>query len=294
MKRLIGVALVAMLAACGGGTGGKKPDGGKDGSGAGDHPVEAPGEGDAPADLGMDGAIDAGADAPAGDTGGAAGAGGAGADAGDAPAAEAGDAPTAEVSDAHHAAADVVTDAGPEAPAPRIVTVAFTGKVITVAGTPLGFDGTVRTQPVTGSFSYDANLGDSLPGEPLRGKYLGNGNGTTAFTFMVMGHSVKGSGKAILETENMSSDTFRFLDGPQIGDPLVRTMQFDGADAPMLTLFLAITDDTGAMLTSDALPDPFPMVNIANKDGGFDISHTFSLADAGGMLLMQLDTLVNQ
>jgi hypothetical protein len=273
MRRRVGVALVAVLAACGSG-GGKiqKPDGGKDGSNAGDHPMEAPGdEGDVPADAGLESPLP-----PPPEPGGVDG--GAGVE--DAAAAEAGDA---------KADADAA-----EAPAPRLVTIAFTGQVVTVAGTPLGFDGTVRTEAVAGSFVYDANLGDNLPGDPLRGKYLGNGNGTTAFTLMVKGHTVKGSGKAILQTENLNPDTFRFLDGPQVGDPLPRVMQLDGADAPTLELSFAITDDSGAMLTSDALPDPFPTVNIANKDGGFNITHTFSLSDAGGTLLMQLDTFASQ
>jgi len=41
-------------------------------------------------------------------------------------------------------------------------------------------------------------------------------------------------------------------------------------------------------LTSDALPDPFPTIDITAKP------HTFSLMDAGGTLLMQLTTFANQ
>ena len=61
-----------------------------------------------------------------------------------------------------------------------------------------------------------------------------------------------------------------------------------GADAPALKLYLSITDGSGAMLTSDALPDPFPAVDVTKA------AITFSLMDAGGTLLMQLDTLANQ
>jgi hypothetical protein len=284
-----------MLAACGSSGGGKKPDGGKDGSNTGDHPTAtgaAGSEADAAADVGPEAPDDGGADTPTGGAGGAAGTGG-GAGAGGAAGSDA-----AATADATDGAA--MTDARPDAAevevaAPRLVTVAFTGKVSTVSGTPLGFDSTVGNEAVSGSFTYDANLGDNAPTDPLRGKYYGNGNGSTAFTFMVKGHTVTGSGKAVLETENFtSSDTFRFRDGKQPLDPLARTMQFDGADALTLTLLIAITDDTGAMLTSDVLPDPFPTVNIAHKDGGFNISHTFSLQDSGGTLLMQLDTLVSQ
>jgi hypothetical protein len=187
---------------------------------------------------------------------------------------------------------DVVTDAASEveAAAPRLVTVAFTGKVLTVASAPLGFDSTVRLEPVSGSFTYDLRLLDDQPNDPKRGHY--ERAGTTAFTFTVKGHTVKGSGRAIAVTEDLNPDTFRFLDGPQ-GDGVVRMMQFDGVDAPTLKLLIAITDGDGVMLTSDALPDPFPTVDIANAHS-IKISHTFALSDAGGTLLMQLDTLVSQ
>jgi hypothetical protein len=228
-------------------------------------------------------------------------------DADGAPVAETGDTPGAEARDAGvDVATDIATDAtteaasdgaDAEAAAPKLVTVAFTGTVETVApapdaGMPLGFDSTVRLAPVSGSFTYDLRMLDEEPTDPLRGKFEGAGG--TAFSFTLKGHTVTGSGDAIVETENLNPDTFRFLDGPQPLDTDVRTMKFDGADAPALTLSIAITDTSGAMLTSDALPDPFPMVNIANSDGGFNISHTFSLKDSGGTLLMQLSTLVNQ
>jgi hypothetical protein len=193
-------------------------------------------------------------------------------------------------------AADASSDAGEvEAAGPRLITVAYTGAVATVAGTPLGFDSTVRTEPVSGSFTYDAHMLDDLPNDPKRGRW--QRGGMTAFTFTVKGHTVTGSGTALLETENLDPDTFRFRDGPQ-GDTVPRIMKLDGVAAPALVLFLAITDTTGAMLTSDALPDPFPKLNIANKDGGFEISHTFSIQDTSSSpsssLLMQLDTLVQQ
>jgi hypothetical protein len=187
-----------------------------------------------------------------------------------------------------------VGEAGEDA-APKLVTVAFTGKVETVApapdgGMPLGFDTTVRLSSVSGSFTYDLGLADQEPSDPLRGKY--QSAGAAAFSFTLKGHTVTGSGKALLETENLDPDTFRFLDGPQ-GDAVVRVMKLDGVNAPTLKLGIAITDTSGAMLTSDALPDPFPMVDIADTSS-YAISHTFSLSDSGGTLLMQLDTLVNQ
>ncbi|HVR03769.1 MAG TPA: hypothetical protein VMT47_16650 [Polyangia bacterium] len=87
-------------------------------------------------------------------------------------------------------------------------------------------------------------------------------------------------------TEDLTPDAFRFLDGPQ-GDAVVRIMKLDDVDAPALKLFIAV-NSSGALLTSDALPDPFPAIDITK------LPHTFSLMDEGGSLAMQLDTLVNQ
>jgi hypothetical protein len=241
--------------------------------------MEAPVPGtDAPADTGTESAVDASAetaaDAPGGDT-----------------------APGGDANDAADVRADgLVADDGAsdlsqvEAAAPRLVTVAYTGTVITVVGTPLGFDSTVRTEPVSGSFTYDLRLVDDLPSDPKNGKW--QRGGTTAFTFTVKGHTVTGSGAALLETQDLNPDTFRFLDGPQL-DGVTRIMKLDGVGAPDIVLFLSITDSSGAMLTSDALPDPFPMLDIANKSN-FDISHTFSIKDTNGTLLMQLATLAQQ
>jgi hypothetical protein len=288
MRRLIGACALALLMGCGGSGGGTAQH--PDASGtAGD--AGTTGAAGTTGGAGTTGAAGAGV---AGTTG-AGGTGGAGGEAGT------GGIVDANADDAVDAASDVgsdtVADAGgePEAAAPRLVTVAFTGKVVTVAqapdaGMPLGFDSTVRLAPVSGSFTYDLRIFDSEPADPLRGKY--QHDGTSAFSFAIKGHTVAGSAKALVETEDLNPDTFRFLDGPQ-ADTIVRTMKLDGADAPALKLVIAITDGAGAMLTSDALPDPFPTIDIANKNN-FNISHTFSLQDNGGTLLMQLDSLVNQ
>jgi hypothetical protein len=226
----------------------------------------------------------AGGSAGAGGAGGSAGTtGGTGADggAGAAPDAGPGDADASDVGGTD-------SDSSFEAePGPSLVTVAFTGQVETVAMMPLGLDSSARLAAVSGSFTYDLSLGDNLPLDPNNGRY--QGNGTNTFTFTVLGHTVTGSGKARIDTQNLSSDTFRFVDGPQ-GDGVTRVMKLDGVASPTLALTIAITDTSGKMLTSDALPNPFPMVDIANKVN-FDIAHTFSLSDSGGTLLMQLATL---
>ena len=186
-------------------------------------------------------------------------------------------------------AADAAADAAPDLPPPMPVTLQFTGTVATVAGTPLGLDSTARTAAITGSFTYDLRTPDALPGDPKRGRYL---HGTTSgFTFTVLGHTIEGSGYAIVQTENLDPDTFRFLDGPDL-DPVPRIMKVDGAAARDLKLFIAISSDSATFLGSDALPSPFPTIDITHTP------HTFSLsdkvADKGGTLLMQLTTLTQK
>jgi hypothetical protein len=233
---------------------------------------------DAPRDTGHDapdgGApevrADAAADAPTGD-----GPGDAPADAGaaDAPA----DAPDA-TADARDAA-----DAAPEVWVPMLVTVDYTGTVATVAGTPLGLDSTIRTAPVSGSFSYDLRSGDSDT-TASRGTFACAGG--CPFTFTVGTHTVTGSGMPVVQTENnLPPDTFRYNDGGNLHDGITRIMKLDGTDDATLALGLSITDSTGALLASDALPNPFPTVDLTK------VNVTFSISDSGGTLLMQLDTL---
>jgi hypothetical protein len=293
MRRLAGVVVLALLAGCGGGGGAKpkKPDGGTDAKGSG-AAGDLGSNGGAGGSGGVAGDAAGGAGGSAGDAAGASGSAGGAAGAAGGAGGTAGADAGAGARDAADATPDAVTDAAAEVEAapPKLVTVAFSGQVETVAGTPLGFDGTVRLEAVSGSFTYDLRLVDELPTDPKRGKFWRGG--TTAFTFTVKGHTVTGSGLSIVQTEDLNPDTFRFLDGNQ-NDTVTRIMKLDGADAPKVKLYFAVTDDTGAMLTSDALPDPFPAVDIAN-DGGFTITHTFSLSDDGGTMLMKLSTLVSQ
>lgn len=81
------------------------------------------------------------------------------------------------------------------------------------------------------------------------------------------------------------SDTFRFMDGPQFQDQTDRTMAMDGVPDPELEIWIAISSSDSEFLTSEALPEAFPSVDIA------DTPHTFSVDDAGGTLLLQLDSL---
>jgi hypothetical protein len=233
------------------------------------------------------------------------GAGGTTTDARDAPPESGSDAPpdlaqdlaAADAIEDATASVDVATDAA-DAAGPALVTVQFSGQVVTVAGTPLGLDSTARLAPVSGSFAYDLRVPDSSPTDPLRGRYLHGGTFQSHFTFNVSGHVVTGSGSAIVETENLNPDTFRFRDGQQ-NDGATRIMKLDGTDRPALTLLIAITDSSGAALTSDAEPNPFPFTDSAVDGGISHIPHTFSISDgtsdAGtNTLLMQLDSMTQQ
>jgi len=188
------------------------------------------------------------------------------------------------------APADGPREAAPDGPssldllatdrAPRLVHLRFSGQVVTVSGAPLGLQSDVRTMPVSGTLAYDLDVVDAEATDSTRGVY--QHDGTSEFTFALMGHTVTGSGFAKVETT--SGDTLRFRDGPQPLDPVVRVMKLDGADAPAVSLLIAITGGP-SLLPSDALPDPFPTITIATTP------HTFSISDAGGTLLMQLDML---
>jgi hypothetical protein len=288
MVRTLGVlGLLGVVAvACSGGSI-RKVDGGSAGSGAAGTSTGGAGGNDAAVDAshaGADGAAgassDAGpADAPVDATADTA------AEANASDASDAGDAGTADATTNEvgvDAGVDLNADVVIEMAPARPVKVGFTGQVVTVASAPLGFDATVRLEAVSGSFTYDLRMVDELPADLKRGRY--EGFAITAFTFTVKGHTVAGSGNAQVQIEDLDPDTFRFLDGP-LGDNVPRVMKFDGADAPTLKLGIAITDSSGAMLSSEALPDPFPTLDITTKP------HTFSLQDSGGTLLMQLDTL---
>jgi hypothetical protein len=168
------------------------------------------------------------------------------------------------------------------------VVVAFTGTVATVAKTPLGFTDAVRTTAVGGSIAYRPCLVDGAPADPKRGEYDHRGGGDFALT--VGGKAITGSGNPVVTVEDLSPDTFRFRDGPQLldKDSLLRQMKVDGVPAAGLNVSLAITDSSGAAFASDALPSSFPMLGIKS------LPHTFWIEDSGGTLLLQLDSMTQK
>lgn len=177
---------------------------------------------------------------------------------------------------------DTDTDSGGDTGTARTVTLAFTGSVATVAGTPLGLDGSARGTSVEGTLSWALDALD-VDADATRGDYYPEG----AFSMDVGGKVVTGSGAPELQVEDMSSDTFRYVDGSAQVAEVPPVMFVDGVPTPELGLWLSITDGDGASFSSDLLVSPFPMLTPA------DLFITFSLDD-GGTLLMELDSITQE
>jgi hypothetical protein len=165
---------------------------------------------------------------------------------------------------------------------PQPVTLSFVGTIATIADLPLGLDDSWRESTVSGSFTYDLTM-DDTSGDILRGDYRHYHNGS--FTLNVADLVVTGTRSPTVEIENLDPDTFRFLDQAIRGTFGAESMQVDGVDHQDLTVSFAVTDSTGAAFRDDALPDPFPMLDIVNYP------HTFAVEDDGGTLLLQLTEL---
>ncbi len=163
------------------------------------------------------------------------------------------------------------------------VTLSFVGTIATIADLPLGLDESWRESTVSGSFTYDLSM-DDTSGDILRGYYRHFQNG--AFTLNVADHTVTGTSSPTVEIENLDPDTFRFEDQGIFGAFGSEFMQLDGEDHQDLTLWFAVTDDSGAAFRDDALPTQFPMLDIANYP------HTFAVEDDGGTMLLQLTEML--
>lgn len=164
----------------------------------------------------------------------------------------------------------------------KIVTIHFEGLVATVADRPLGLGEEIRDTPVSGSFSYDLTQDDSS-GDNLRGNY--RHYHTTPFQLQVAERSIQGTSSPTVTVENLDPDTFRFEDQGIGGTFGHEYFLVDGREHPDLSVIIAITDDSGAAFTDDALPPEFPMLDIVN------FPHTAALEDDGGTLLMQWTVL---
>jgi hypothetical protein len=154
------------------------------------------------------------------------------------------------------------------------VTVEFVARVATSSGTAFGLSVPMDTE-VTGSFTYDTSTPDTNVSES-RGDYYHTAG---AFTASITGFAtvITGSSTPLVRVENLSVDTFRFNDGPDMGG----TMAINAQDDPDVQVGISVTDGSGTAFPNDDLPAFFP----------FDFTqmpHTFSLKDDRGTLLLQV------
>ena len=171
------------------------------------------------------------------------------------------------------------------------VTVGFTGTVATVAGTPFGLtDVGVRDTAISGSFTYDRGVPDTRWADALSSEFDHQG-WDAGFVIDVGGRTVTGSGMPVVTIE-LFSDTFRWVDGPQLLDEgEFRVCSVDGAPDPEIELSLSVTPTDGAVpFVDDSLPADFPFIGA---DLAATTAITFSVEDAGGTLLMELDAFTD-
>ena len=167
-------------------------------------------------------------------------------------------------------------------------TVRFTGTVVTVTGNPFGFDDTVRTTAVSGSFTYDLGVGDGEGLDVMRSTF-DHQAGTAPFTLTVGGRTITGSGNPVVTLNLYGGTTFRWNDGEGAGGTpgVDRVCAIDGVDDPEISIGFSVTATDSVVLVDDALPDPFPWIGLNVQDV---TAITFSVEDAGGGLLLQLDS----
>jgi hypothetical protein len=166
------------------------------------------------------------------------------------------------------------------------VTIGFTGEVATVAGTPLIWDGDIRTARVSGYFTYNRGAPDD---DPTVGHALYDLGSRGAFSLTLDGHEITQGGPFA----EIAGNTFRFMDGteaPISADDAERVMSFDGEPDPNLGLWTAFVQcGTGDCPLPEALPaaPDFWFLDHATAD----YAHTFSITDGDGTLLIQLDEM---
>ncbi|MCA9492692.1 MAG: hypothetical protein KC621_22315, partial [Myxococcales bacterium] len=170
-----------------------------------------------------------------------------------------------------------------------MVRVDFTATILTVSGAPFGI--TAPGGTVSGFFSYDRLVADARNTDEQRGEY-DHRSGTGPFEVLLPGSQVvTGSGNPVVSIE-LFSDTFRWVDGPQVGDPVEvdRTCSANGTRDADIDLSIAFTPLVGDPFTSDALPASFP---YSGKESGTDYLVTFTVSDGLGTLLMDVDSLAS-
>ena len=156
------------------------------------------------------------------------------------------------------------------------VTVVYEAEASTVSNTPFGLT-VPRLTIVRGYFTYETNTPDTLPNDPKRGDFLMQG--TWDFRAEFLDQVLRGSGTAPATTNLFGSPTLRFWDGA--ADAAAGDMSLNGITAAGLRMSFSISGQSKDLPT-DQLPRNF---TFNPPPGG--ASHTFSIGDGSGTMLLQ-------
>lgn len=167
-----------------------------------------------------------------------------------------------------------------------LITVQYTALVKTVSGPTLGLNPALDT-PVSGSFTYNTATPDSLPADPVRGRYLHTAGG--GFTMQILGTTITGSEIPLVQVNNNLAgavDEFRFNDGPDALGGTSGVMSVNGVLNSNARVSLVMVDSSQTAFSSDALPLAFPTQLQSSP-------HTFAISDlaTGNVILLQFGTL---
>ena len=166
------------------------------------------------------------------------------------------------------------------------VTFNYSAQVATVTGSPIFGVNITIGDTVTGFFTYESSTPDSNASND-RGDYLHISGGAFRASVVGLNTVITGSTTPFVQVENLSSDTFRYIDGAHPANQVNPdgVMMLNGVPDADIELFLAISDSSGSVFVDDSLPNPFPISMPPN------IPHTFSLNDGNATILLQFTSL---
>jgi hypothetical protein len=169
----------------------------------------------------------------------------------------------------------------PSALSAETVEVHFDATAQTVVGMPFGIS-LPRLTTATGAFFYESATTDTNPSTD-RGDYPHAAGG--GFVMRFLDQEITGSATPFVQVENLSSDTFRLIDGPRIAGNQGGMMKQNGVEDSTAQLLIAISKSGGDAFGNDDLPVPFPFYYASS----FPVPHTFSLKNDGGTILFQFN-----
>lgn len=163
----------------------------------------------------------------------------------------------------------------------------YTAEVTSFTGSSVfGITPTAGTV-VTGFFVYESSTADANAADPTRGNYEHTFGGAFRADVNGFATTIEGSATPFVQVEDLSADTFRFIDGASPFNQVTPdgVMSLNGSLDSDIELFLAITDGSGGVFSDDSLPDLFPISMPPI------LPHTFILNDGTEMLIMQFTSV---